>query len=92
MRAAVLQTIGAKFAVENLVDPEPKAGEVLVKVVACGVCHSDLHVVHGSVAFPTPCVYNPSRVVTNRYTLDNVNVAYDDLEAGKIVGRGIVVM
>ena len=56
MRAAVLQTIGAKFAVENLVDPEPKTGEVLVKVAACGVCHSDLHVVHGSVGFPTPCV------------------------------------
>ena len=56
MRAAVLQTIGARFAVENLVDPEPKTGEVLVKVAACGVCHSDLHVVHGSVLFPTPCV------------------------------------
>jgi len=56
MRAAVLESIGARFAVETLVDPRTKSGEVLVKVAACGVCHSDLHVVHGSVGFPTPCV------------------------------------
>ena len=56
MRAAVLESVGSRFTIENLVDPKPKAGEVLVKVAACGVCHSDLHVVHGSVGFPTPCV------------------------------------
>jgi succinate semialdehyde reductase (NADPH) len=29
---------------------------VLVKVAACGVCHTDLHVIKGEVAFPMPCV------------------------------------
>lgn len=36
--------------------PEPGAGEVLVKVSACGVCHTDLHVMKAEVAFPTPAV------------------------------------
>ena len=36
--------------------PEPRAGEILVKVSACGVCHTDLHVMKAEVAFPTPAV------------------------------------
>lgn len=36
--------------------PDPQAGEVLVKVAACGVCHSDLHVMKGEIDFPMPCV------------------------------------
>ncbi|MEY2968292.1 MAG: hypothetical protein RIQ64_919, partial [Actinomycetota bacterium] len=42
--------------------------------------------------FTAKGVYDPSRVVTNRYALDDVNLAYEDLEAGRIVGRGIVVI
>ena len=36
--------------------PEPRAGEVLVRVSACGVCHTDLHVMKAEVAFPAPAV------------------------------------
>ena len=36
--------------------PRPRQGEVLVRVSACGVCHTDLHVMKGEVAFPTPAV------------------------------------
>lgn len=36
--------------------PEPRAGEALIKVAACGVCHTDLHVIKDEVKFPTPCV------------------------------------
>jgi S-(hydroxymethyl)glutathione dehydrogenase/alcohol dehydrogenase len=43
------------MVVEELRDPEPMDGEVLVKVAACGVCHSDLHVQDGSIPFPMPC-------------------------------------
>jgi S-(hydroxymethyl)glutathione dehydrogenase/alcohol dehydrogenase len=42
--------------VEEIPLPEPRAGEVLVKVSACGVCHTDLHVMKAEVAFPTPAV------------------------------------
>ncbi len=47
MKAAVLRTIGTPLAIETLPIPEPKPGEVLIKVTACGVCHSDLHAVEG---------------------------------------------
>lgn len=56
MRAAVLQRVGDDFVIEDLPRPEPRAGEVLVQVRACGVCHTDLHVLKGEVPFPTPCV------------------------------------
>ncbi|MDR2374699.1 MAG: zinc-binding dehydrogenase [Bifidobacteriaceae bacterium] len=56
MRAQVLSRTGQPLELKTLRDPEPKPGEVLVKVAACGVCHSDLHVMHGDIAFPTPGV------------------------------------
>ncbi len=56
MKAAVLPAVGAPIVIEDLPRPRPKAGEVLVKVTACGVCHTDLHVVKGEVKFPVPCV------------------------------------
>mmetsp|Transcript_128949 Transcript_128949/g.248435 ORF Transcript_128949/g.248435 Transcript_128949/m.248435 type:complete len:425 (-) Transcript_128949:45-1319(-) len=42
--------------VETLKMPTPKEGEVLVKVRACGICHTDLHVMLGEVPFPKPAV------------------------------------
>jgi S-(hydroxymethyl)glutathione dehydrogenase/alcohol dehydrogenase len=56
MRAAVVRERSGPFQVEELRDPEPRAGEVLVRVAACGVCHTDLHIHDGSVPFPLPCV------------------------------------
>ena len=56
MRAAVVRERSGSFCVEELRDPHPEAGEVLVAVAACGVCHTDLHVHDGSVPFPFPCV------------------------------------
>jgi len=45
-----------KMSLEDLKIPEPKAGEVLIKNRACGVCHTDLHVMKKEVGFPIPCV------------------------------------
>ncbi len=47
MKAAVLQAFGQPLALLDLPTPEPLADEVLIKVEACGVCHSDLHIVDG---------------------------------------------
>ena len=47
MKAAVLRAIGEPLRIEDLPIPVPGAGEVLIKVEACGVCHSDLHAVAG---------------------------------------------
>jgi succinate semialdehyde reductase (NADPH) len=56
MRAAVLPEPGSPLQIEEVQVPAPRRGEVLVKVTACGVCHTDLHVIKGEVAFPTPAV------------------------------------
>jgi len=56
MRAAVLERAPGGMHIEEIPIPEPRAGEILVKVAACGVCHTDLHVMKAEVAFPTPAV------------------------------------
>ncbi len=56
MRAAVFSQPGQPMTLEDLPVPEPKRAEVRLKVAACGVCHTDLHVLKGEVAFPTPAV------------------------------------
>lgn len=56
MQAAVLVTPGQPLEVRRIRTPRPKSGEVLVKVTACGLCHSDLHVMAGKIPFPTPAV------------------------------------
>ncbi|HMR49509.1 MAG TPA: zinc-binding dehydrogenase [Arachnia sp.] len=56
MRAAVLRAPGAPLTIETIRTPRPRVNEVLLKVSACGLCHSDLHVIGGHIAFPTPCV------------------------------------
>ena len=56
MRAAILRDYDKGLQVETIRTPRPKAGEVLIKVTACGLCHSDLHVIGGAIAFPLPAV------------------------------------
>lgn len=56
MMAAVLDAAPGGLGLERIPVPEPSAGEVLVRVKACGVCHTDLHVMKAEVAFPTPAV------------------------------------
>lgn len=56
IRAAVLDAPRQPFVIESLSLDEPRAGEVLVKIAACGVCHSDWHLVTGATKHPMPCV------------------------------------
>jgi S-(hydroxymethyl)glutathione dehydrogenase / alcohol dehydrogenase len=48
MRAAVLERFGEPLAVQEVELAEPRAGEVLVRLVACGVCHTDLYTASGA--------------------------------------------
>lgn len=50
MKAALLTGFGAPLALEDVPVPTPGPGEVLIRVEACGVCHSDLHIAHGDTA------------------------------------------
>lgn len=57
IRAAVLEEFGQPLEVQEVELDEPRAGEVLVRLAACGVCHTDLYTASG--ADPTgyaPCV------------------------------------
>ena len=57
MRAAILDAPGASLQVYDDVEVEaPRAGEVSVRVSHCGVCHSDLHLIDGSMPPMTPVV------------------------------------
>ena len=63
-RAAVVESVPGEPTISTIEVSEPGIGEVLVRTVATGVCHSDLHGMHG-MAFPTPFVlgHEPAGVV-----------------------------
>jgi S-(hydroxymethyl)glutathione dehydrogenase/alcohol dehydrogenase len=48
MRAAVLEEFGEPLAVQEVELAEPREGEVLVRLAACGVCHTDLYTASGA--------------------------------------------
>nr|MBA3787916.1 alcohol dehydrogenase catalytic domain-containing protein [Actinomycetota bacterium] len=48
IKAAVLEEFGAPLSIQEVELAEPKAGEVLVRLVACGVCHTDLYTASGA--------------------------------------------
>ena len=47
MKAAVVKSFGQPLVIENVPVPVPGPGEILVRVKACGVCHTDLHAASG---------------------------------------------
>ena len=51
MKAAVARAFGKPLEIEEVAVPRPRAGELLVKIEACGVCHTDLHAVEGAVSY-----------------------------------------
>jgi S-(hydroxymethyl)glutathione dehydrogenase / alcohol dehydrogenase len=56
MRAAVLEEFGKPLVVQDVDLAEPGAGEVLVRLAACGVCHTDLYTASGA----DPSGYSPT--------------------------------
>jgi NDMA-dependent alcohol dehydrogenase len=55
-KAAVLWEVGKDWSVEEIELDPPKQGEVLVKMAASGMCHSDEHLVTGDLPFALPIV------------------------------------
>lgn len=52
MKAMVLEKIGAPLVLKQLPIPIPKENELLIKVLTCGVCRTDLHIVDGDLPSP----------------------------------------
>jgi S-(hydroxymethyl)glutathione dehydrogenase/alcohol dehydrogenase len=55
-RAAVLNAVGAPLTIDTLDLAPPQAGDVLVRIRASGLCHTDLEVIQGTLAYPLPIV------------------------------------
>ena len=52
MRAMVLDAAGTPLREAELADPEPGPGQILLRVIACGVCRTDLHIFDGELTEP----------------------------------------
>jgi alcohol dehydrogenase, propanol-preferring len=82
-RAMVLERPGVKLKMLTRPRPEPGPGEVLVRVGACGVCRTDLHVVDGDLREPSlPIV--PGHEIVGRVV--NVGEGVEDVADGDRVG------
>jgi aryl-alcohol dehydrogenase len=56
MKAAVLRTPGKSMTIEDIAIADPKAGEIKVKIIASGLCHTDISAWHGYLPVPLPIV------------------------------------
>jgi S-(hydroxymethyl)glutathione dehydrogenase/alcohol dehydrogenase len=55
-RAAVLTAPGEALRIETVEAEPPRAGEVLVRIAAAGLCHTDFEVIEGQLVYPMPIV------------------------------------
>ncbi|HVI55977.1 MAG TPA: zinc-dependent alcohol dehydrogenase family protein [Luteibacter sp.] len=81
MRAMVLEAVGRPLVLKELPTPEPGPGEVRLRVEACGVCRTDLHVVDGEL----PDVRTP--VIPGHEVIGVVERIGDQVEGLKIGQR-----
>ncbi|GAA2720111.1 NDMA-dependent alcohol dehydrogenase [Actinocorallia aurantiaca] len=62
--AAILWETNTPWSVEDIVIDPPKAGEVVVKLAASGLCHSDEHIVTGDMALPPEIIEQTGASIT----------------------------
>jgi D-arabinose 1-dehydrogenase-like Zn-dependent alcohol dehydrogenase len=54
MKAAVVHDFTQPLSIENVPRPEAGDGQVLVRIEACGLCHTDIHAAHGDWPIKPP--------------------------------------
>jgi D-arabinose 1-dehydrogenase-like Zn-dependent alcohol dehydrogenase len=87
MRAAVLTEYNKPWQLKDVPDPKPGPGQVVVRIEACGLCGTDVHVHHGIMPFVTlPIV--PGHEPVGRIV--EVGAGVSDLRVGDRVGAGWV--
>jgi propanol-preferring alcohol dehydrogenase len=84
MKAAVVRTFGKPLTIEEVPIPTPKRGEVLVKVIATGVCHTDLHAADGDWPAKPPLPFVPGHEGVG--VIAAVGPDVDGLKEGDAVG------
>ena len=83
MHAMILKAIGRPLEWSELPDRQPSPGQIRVKVSACGVCRTDLHVVDGELAAPQVPII-PGHEIVGR--IDALGAGVDALRIGERVG------
>src|SRR3712207_4816913 len=81
MRAALLEEVDALRVVDDVEIEAPRSGEVLVRISHCGVCHSDLHFVDGSLPAAYPAILGHEA----GGTIEALGPGVDGLEEGERV-------
>jgi propanol-preferring alcohol dehydrogenase len=83
MKAMVLKRLGAPLEWTEMPDRQPGSGEIRVKVLACGVCRTDLHVLDGELAHPIVPII-PGHEIVGR--IDAIGEGVQGLRLGERVG------
>jgi len=83
MQAMILRKIGQPLVWAELPERHPGPGEIRVRVTACGVCRTDLHVVDGELAEPQVPII-PGHEIVGR--IDELGAGVTDLTIGERVG------
>ncbi|TCR76665.1 zinc-dependent alcohol dehydrogenase family protein [Rhizobium sp. BK376] len=83
MRAMILETIGAPLRLTERPDPIPSLGEIRLRVEACAVCRTDLHVVDGDLPDPKLPIVPGHEIVG---IVDAVGEGVDPDRLGRRVG------
>jgi propanol-preferring alcohol dehydrogenase len=83
MQAMVLRALSGPLEWSERADPMPGPGEIRVRVAACGVCRTDLHVVDGELPSPKLPII-PGHEIVGR--IDAVGPGVETLRAGQRVG------
>lgn len=79
MRAMVLQSPGQPLRLEDRPDPQPSTGEIRLRVRACAVCRTDLHVVDGELPVPRLPIVPGHEIVG---VVDRVGPGVHNLQTG----------
>ena len=83
MRAMILDRPGKLLELRDLPDPQPAPGQLLVRVLACAVCRTDLHVVDGELPNPKlPLI--PGHEIVGR--IERLGQGVDSFQVGDRVG------
>jgi propanol-preferring alcohol dehydrogenase len=83
MRAMVLPRPGAALELQDLPKPEPGPGQLLIRVTACGICRTDLHVLDGELTEPALPLIPGHQIVG---TVETIGRGTSEFSAGQRVG------
>lgn len=83
MHAMVMKQIGHPLEYKDMSQPKPRADEILIKVHACGICRTDLHVVDGELTEPKLPLIPGHQIVG---TIVEIGKNVTDFSVGQRVG------